>query len=892
MTGSNLPARSEAENLFLGFLALQREGTAVDLDAFCRQHPAQAAELQRLGRSFFEIEALMATLSRNGRSISLNELLAGPVEPPPQTLSLQVGSGRPAGREELAALLAELRRSAGAQGRYEPRGEVGRGGMGVVRRVWDASLRRDLAMKVMHLPEGDPGAVADDPGGDTGALRRFLDEAWVTGQLDHPGIVPVHELGVDDAGRVYFTMKLVKGTTLRTILDQLHAGQGGWTLNRVVGVIQRVCEAVAYAHSKRVIHRDIKPPNIMVGRYGETYLMDWGLARLLGEPHAAEGASGLPAATLADAAHAAAGHDDTAAGHDDTAAGHDDAAAEAAPDSWLFETLQGTPIYMSPEQALGDIAHVDERSDIYSLGALLYHLLTGRMPYVEPGDTPMPFEVLMRLRREPPRRVAELAPDAPPTLVAICDRAMARSIDERYATASEMALALQDYLEDISEAREEARRQARRAQRINEFLTEMLASGDPSEARGREVTVREVLDRAAARIETGLPGLVADEAALRLTIGRLYLQLGAYASADPHLQRAHELHRELLGDEHVETFSAATDRALLLHRVGRAEEAERLLRTTLDAQERQLGGDHPDTLRSASNLAMILQRSQVHLDEAQRLRRHVWERSEATLGPGHPGTLTAMNNLANLLRDIGRGAEAVPLNRRAYEGLLALHGDSHPSTLIALNDLANSLSSGGGADEAEPLYRALIPAQRRVLGPDHPNALTAMNNLAQLLHRRGELEEAGALLVEVLEVQRRRFGADDLNALSFAHNLALLRLDQGRMQEAEAMLADCVARAQSQFARGHRTTARFRFNLGRCYARQGRVAEARAALEEAHAALLAALGPGHAWVHEALAALQALEGAAGPSEPAGPSGPAGPSDPAGPAGSSTATGAS
>jgi serine/threonine protein kinase len=842
MTASDLPGgRSEAEALFLQYLALAKSTAPVPFEAFCARHPGHAAELQQLHRSWTDVEQLIATLMSDGRALSVDELLAtASTEPPPPTLSLslQVGGGRPAGRAELEALLAQLRASATARGRYEIRGVVGRGGMGIVRRVRDGNLRRDLAMKVMSTEGGDPAA-------DPEALRRFLDEAWVTGQLDHPGIVPVHELGVDEEGRAYFTMKLVKGTTLRTILDQLHAGTGGWTQNRVVGVIQRVCEAVAYAHSKRVIHRDIKPPNIMVGRYGETYLMDWGLARMLNDaPPLGAAATGAAAGEgPADAAAAAAARDET-------------------PDSWLFEAgpaFQGTPIYMSPEQALGDIAHVDERSDIYSLGALLYHLLTGRMPYVTPGALPMPFEVLMQLRREPPQPLLELAPEAPPELAAICNRAMARAIEDRYGSASEMALALQDYLEDISEAREEARRQALRAQRVNEFLTEMLSWGDPSEARGREVTVREVLDRAAAGIDTGVPALVAsDEAALRLTIGRLYLQLGAYDRAEPHLLRAHELHRELLGEEHVETLSAATECGLLLHRLGRAGPAEELLRATLAAQEAALGADHRDTLRSASILAMILQRSEVHLDDAERLRRHVWERREATLGRDHPETLTALNELANLLREAGQCADAVPLNRRAYEGLLACFGDSHPNTLIALNDLANSLSQSGQPGLAEPLYRVLIPAQRRVLGDEHPNTLTAMNNLGSLLQKRGEFDEAGALLSEVLEVQRKRFGAGNLNTLAFAHNLALLRLDQGRTAEAEAMLAECVGLAERQFVPGHRPTARFRFNLGRCYALQGRTRLARATLQAAHAALLATLDPEHAWVREAADALAAL----------------------------------
>src|SRR5688500_466293 len=151
--------------------------------------------------------------------------------------------------------------------------------MGVVLRVWDEDLRRHLAMKVM-LGKG-LGTAAGRPS-DPKLLARFLEEAQVTGQLDHPGIVPVHDLGLDAEGRVYFTMKLVKGVTLGEVFDERARGEGGWTQQRVLGLLLKVCEAMSYAHAKGVIHRDLKPANVMVGKFGEVYVMDWGLAKILG----------------------------------------------------------------------------------------------------------------------------------------------------------------------------------------------------------------------------------------------------------------------------------------------------------------------------------------------------------------------------------------------------------------------------------------------------------------------------------------------------------------------------------------------------------------------------------------------------------------------------------
>jgi hypothetical protein len=153
--------------------------------------------------------------------------------------------------------------------------------MGAILKVWDGDLRRHLAMKVV-LGTGSSANPGETPAVDQKQIARFLEEAQVTGQLDHPGIVPVHELGLDADGRVYFTMKLVKGRDLKRIFDLVFEEQEGWNETRALGVIQKVCDAMAYAHVKGVIHRDLKPANVMVGNFGEVFVMDWGLARVLG----------------------------------------------------------------------------------------------------------------------------------------------------------------------------------------------------------------------------------------------------------------------------------------------------------------------------------------------------------------------------------------------------------------------------------------------------------------------------------------------------------------------------------------------------------------------------------------------------------------------------------
>ena len=310
-------------------------------------------------------------------------------------------------------------------GRYELRGEVARGGQGAILRVWDEDLRRNLAMKVVLGKSEERG---DTPHVDSRTLGRFLEEAQVTGQLDHPGIVPVHELGLDDQGRVYFTMKLVKGRTLRDVFDLAHEEKEGWTLTRALGVMLKVCEAMSYAHSKGVIHRDLKPSNVMVGRFGEVYVMDWGLARVTG---------------IRD-------EKDIRIRPDVTSEVSTRRHEEDQPDSPLITMdgdVVGTPAYMSPEQAAGDLEAMGPHSDVYAAGAMLYHLLTGQMPYVPPGVRLSNYVVWTYVQKGPPEPVHDLAPGAPAELVAICDKAMARRSKERYADMGELGGDLRAYLE-------------------------------------------------------------------------------------------------------------------------------------------------------------------------------------------------------------------------------------------------------------------------------------------------------------------------------------------------------------------------------------------------------------------------------------------------------------
>jgi WD40 repeat protein/serine/threonine protein kinase len=409
------------EVLFAAWAVRVEGGEALDCADLLRAHPAHAAELRRLHDDWLFFAPLLGRVVP-GLLASRAGIVVAPL------------SGDDQDAPELAAseLLERLRIHVPNSGRYRFRAVIGRGGGGVVLKVWDTKLNRPLAMKVV-LGRGEDRPLGDTPEVDGRSLARFVDEARIASQLDHPGIVPVHELGADEAGRAFFTMKLVKGEDLALVLEHVATGRDGWNQTRALGVLLRVCEAMSYAHAKRVIHRDLKPANVMVGPYGEVYVMDWGLARVIGEPDPHDLRIRPPAPGPARSVESVRRPDGESTPH--------------SPLMTLDGTVVGTPAYMPPEQARGEIEKLSARSDVYSVGAMLYHLLARQSPYASPGQRLTNQNVLARVLQGPPAPLVTLRRDVPAELAAICEKAMARESERRYADMAELAGDLRAYLE-------------------------------------------------------------------------------------------------------------------------------------------------------------------------------------------------------------------------------------------------------------------------------------------------------------------------------------------------------------------------------------------------------------------------------------------------------------
>jgi PAS domain S-box-containing protein len=321
------------------------------------------------------------------------------------------------------------------------------GGIGRIWLAHDEALGRQIALKELRPEHAD----------DADLRMRFLREAWIMGQLDHPGIVPVYELAHRPADeQPYYTMRLVRGRTLTESARALHEARGAGPVDwlgflSLLNALVMACNTIAFAHSRGILHRDLKGQNIILGDYGEVEVLDWGLAKLIGQPEREPGE--IPAAP--------------------------GPVGPADPDLTLRGHALGTPAYMSPEQAAGRLEQIDERTDVYGLGAILYEILTGRPPFSDPDTS----EILRMVREADPPPPRQHWADVPPALEEICLKALAKDRADRFASPTELAQAVQHW-------QEVQRQQAEDALRASEALYHSLVETIPMNVFRKDVDGR------------------------------------------------------------------------------------------------------------------------------------------------------------------------------------------------------------------------------------------------------------------------------------------------------------------------------------------------------------------------------------------------------------------
>jgi len=710
---------------------------------------------------------------------------------------------------------AEVEADPAQIGPYRILEPLGEGGMGIVYLAEQREpVRRRVALKLIK-----PGMDSKQ------VLARFETERQALAIMNHPGVAKVFDAGVGENGRPYFVMEYVQGVPITE-----HCDSRRYSLKDRLGLFMLACEAIQHAHQKGIIHRDIKPSNVLVSMEDERpviKVIDFGVAKAIDQR--------LTERTLY------------------TQRG----------------TLIGTPEYMSPEQAGTSSFGVDTRTDIYSLGVLLYELLVGTLPF--DSDTLRNAAALEMLRiireEEPPKpatRISSLGRDADEIarrrltdsrslarklkgeLEWITMRTLEKDPSRRYSSASELASDIRRYLDEepvlagppsatyrlgkfvrrhrlavagaaivvmalaigaaglgvgllraleserhASAEAERANREAETADEVATFLSELFLASDPGSTRGEKVTLREVLDRAAERIDAELGDQPEVQSRLVHVIGGVYRGLGLYDQARPFHDQALRMRRELYGSDDPRTLAALNAMAGLEYFQGDYDEAERLLRETAEIRRRTLGDEHPQTLAAMSNLAAVLV-SQHEYEDAIDLNVEILEVRRRVLGDRDKDTIISMVNLAGIYTGQERLDEAIELYEEASVLQREVMGPNHPATLRQMHGLAGVYRRQKDYDRARKTFEDIHLAETEVLGEEHPQTLGTKHQLCLLHFELGEVEEAATVCEQVLEAQRRTLGDAHPMTLYTVGNLGSIYATLGKFDQAEPLLVESM----------------------------------------------------------------------------------------------------
>jgi serine/threonine-protein kinase len=707
-------------------------------------------------------------------------------------------------------------------------------------------------------------------------LARFRNERQVLAVLEHPNIARLLDGGSTPEGLPYIVMEFVEGAPILRACDERRLSIG----ERLRLVID-ACDALHTAHRHLVIHRDIKPSNILVDAAGDVKLLDFGIAKVLGQ-----------------------------------------ARSDAPADATLTSLHALTPRYASPEQWRG--APLTTSTDVYSLGVVTYELLAGVAPHDFAGRSTAEVErIVCEETPERPSRAAALAPNADDIaarrgttprrlahdlagdLDTIVLRALAKEPERRYATAEELAADLRRHMSGepvlaradtasyrlskfvrrhiaavagasafvalliafaltmaiqanrIARERDRASHAASQAESVNAFLQEMLGSVDPTrpDAPGREVTVREVLDEAARKVNAGSFADAPEiEAAVRTTLAASYRGLGLYPAAEPHALRALEIVRSRRGPSSPEAASALSDLAQLRYSQGEFALADSLLREALAIRRAALGPAHPDVAHSLNDLGVFLW-EQGDLAGAESLYREALELQRARPDENQHDAASSLVNLAQILSEKGDVDGADSLLREGLVEMRGRLGDSHPDVASALNHLGQLHSRRGDYQRADSLYRAALAIQRRAFGDRHDVVAITLNNLASVARSKGDLASAESLLREAIAIWREVLGDRHPKVATGMQNLGRVLMAKGDVGGADSLMRGALELRRESLGDEHPDVAYSLYELGVLRIDARDLAEAERMLRDAHAIQVRKLPPRNSDIGQTTAAL-------------------------------------